>query len=752
MGAHPTPPPATDDVRPDPAQSGQVVDRVDQVIFQMDTACRWTFLNRAWQHLSGYDVDASLGQPLVDFLHPDDRQAAEQLCGELVAGCRDGCEQDLRLLTRGGSTRWTAVHARPLLEAGVCVGVAGTLSDVTTRRHVQQDLERARVEAEHASAAKSEFLRSMSHEMRTPLNGVLGVLELLAATRLDPQQARYVAAARTSGVQLATLISDVLDLSRLDSGAIAVERNLFDLPHLIESSLDVVTSEAALKGLPLSCAVTPDVPRWVVGDPGRLRQVLVILLANAVKFTERGQVHVQAATRVGDLPRQVVLHVDVIDTGIGMPAELIARLFQPPSTGDVVGTRRHGGTGLGLTICKRLVDAMQGQIEAQGVEGGGTTFTVSLPIDVADAAMVESQRRGEPAPRASRSGRVTPPAWWSGLRVLVAEDHDINQMVVREMLNTMGLAADLVGDGAAAVEAALAVPYDVVIMDCQMPVLDGMDATRRIRQAHTDGRTSHSPRIIALTANATAESRRACLEAGMDAYLTKPVRSVVLQRTLARLLTDTAAAGDDVGLDLPWLDAEPDPGSEAEPELEPEPDPGAEPAAALEDAPAPAPAPAPGAAAAPPTPTPQRRHVPPPDAEDILDPEEVLLRCNGNGDLGARMLELFAASLPAELELLEAAAAVGDTEQVGRIAHKVRGAAATLAAVRLAGAIAGVELFLEHGDDGPLADRAGRRASRECAVARRRAANRPPPDARHPPAPRLSPLIPIRIDGVVAVR
>ena len=640
--------------------SGQVVDRVDQVIFQLDTACRWTFLNRAWQRLSGYDAEASLGRPVIDFLHPDDRVAAEALCGELMAGCRDGCEQDLRFLTPEGSTWWAAVHARPLVEGGACIGVAGTISDVTTRRHVQQDLERARVEAEHASAAKSEFLRSMSHEMRTPLNGVLGVLELLAATPLDPQQSRYVAAARESGTQLATLISDILDLSRLDGGAFAVERNLFDLPHLIESSLDVVAPEAAPKQLRLSCAVTPDVPRWVVGDAGRLRQVLVNLLANAVKFTTRGEVHVQASARIGEPPRQVMLQLEVIDTGIGMPPELVDRLFLPFTPGDMSSSRRHSGTGLGLTICKRLVEAMQGHIEGRSVEGGGTTFTVTMPLDVADAAMVESQRHGEAALRGARPDRATPPAWWRGLRVLVAEDHDINQMVVREMLSSMGLVADLVSDGAAAVEAALAVPYDVVIMDCQMPVLDGLDATRRIRQARADGRISHTPRIIALTANATAEDRHACLEAGMDAYLTKPVRSAVLQRTLSRLLTDpTTAAGEP-----------------------PQPEAGAAPVPATEG-----------------------RLAVLPDAEDILDPVEVLLRCNGNGDLAARMLELFAASLPAELDLLEAAAAANDTEQMGRVAHKVRGAAATLAAVRLAGAIAGVELFLAHGQDGPLADR-----------------------------------------------
>ncbi|HTU99210.1 MAG TPA: response regulator, partial [Luteitalea sp.] len=224
-----------------------------------------------------------------------------------------------------------------------------------------------------------------------------------------------------------------------------------------------------------------------------------------------------------------------------------------------------------------------------------------------------------------------------------------------------GCEVDLVADGEAAVEAVLARPYDIVLMDCQMPVLDGLEATRQLRQARRDGRTSHDPRVIALTANATDEDRRACLDAGMDAYLTKPVRGTILQRTLQRLL-----AGDPVEAD---------------------------------EAPAPVAEPA-----RPPMPTDRGGLDPAPDAEDILDPAEVLLRCNHNGDLGARMLHLFAESLPAELEALEAAAAANDTQALARITHKLRGAAATLAAARLAGAITGIELYLKYGDGGPLSE------------------------------------------------
>jgi PAS domain S-box-containing protein len=767
-------------------QYRRVVEQVEQVIFQLDTEGRWTFLNRAWHDLAGFEIEASIGRPLVEFLHPDDRVAVQQMCRALLACEKDECHQDLRFVTNRGSACWVAVHARPVVEDGVLLGVAGTITDITARRHVQQELERARIAAERASAAKSEFLKSMSHEMRTPLNGVLGLMELLSATRLDAQQARYVAVARASATHLATLITDILDLSRIEGGALALERALFDLPDLVESSLDAVASDAATKHLRLSCTVTQDVPTWVIGDPGRLRQVLVNLLVNAVKFTERGEVHVQASAQVDLHTRKAVVRLEVHDTGVGMTPELVERLFLPFTPGDASNTRRHSGTGLGLTICKRLVDAMDGTIAVRSVERAGATFTVTVPIEVADAAMVETQRQGDmplrvlavvpdaeerraiermlegwrfdvaavgdceaalghvqattpsrwrfgvvlldvDAPGATafaarlremtpqpglvwvtpEDGRVPPGitgvreqivrpvkgsalfdaimqavvgagpqpdgqkplAWSRPLRVLVAEDHDINQMVVRELLVAMGCEVDLVANGAEALAAAIARPHDAILMDCQMPVLDGLEATRRIRQAEAEGRVSPSPRIIALTANATADDRQACLEAGMDAYLTKPVRGTVLQRTLQRLM-----GGDPAGLD-----------DEADGSV----------AAPMGPA-----APAPSAS----EPVAEAPLGEAPDAEDILDPAEVLLRCNHNGDLGARMLQLFAESLPAELEALEAAAAANDTEAMARIAHKMRGAAATLAAVRLAGAISGVELFLKYGDGGPLSD------------------------------------------------
>ena len=769
---------ADDPLQRNDRQHRRVVDQIEQVIFQLDAKGRWTFLNKAWQVLTGETAEGSIGQMFDGFLHPDDRAEAHAAWADLRAHRKDESHHELRFLTREGSIRWTAVDARAMVEDGVFVGVTGTITDVTARRHAQQELEGARIAAERASAAKSEFLKSMSHEMRTPLNGVLGLMELLLATRLDAQQARYVAVARASATHLANLITDILDLARIEDGALVLDRVLFDLPDLIESSLDVVGAEASRKRLRLSCTVTEDLPTWVLGDPGRLRQVLVNLLGNAVKFTERGEVHVHAGAVVDLHARTALVRIEVHDTGIGMTPEQVDRLFLPFTPGDASNTRRHSGTGLGLTICKRLLDAMEGTIDARSEASAGATFTVTLPIEVADAARVETERQGDaplrvlavlsdPADRAEigrllegwrfdaavvtdcdtglafvehatparqgfgvvlldglvpgaaafagrlrdvspppgvvwitpEDGRVPvdisgvreqighpvkgpalfdaimqavvgstadtadqsrPPAWPRRLRVLVAEDHEVNQMVVRDLLRSMDLDVDVVSDGEAACAAVLSTPYDVVLMDCRMPVLDGLEATRRIREAHADRPIAQRPWIIALTANATAEDRQACLAAGMDAYLTKPVRGTVLQRTLQRLVLGEAGADDE-----------------------------------QEDAPSATPAVSPA-----PRHEPMRAEVP--DAEDILDPADVLLRCNHNADLGAQMLQLFAESLPDELEALEAAAATNDRDALGRIAHKMRGAAATLAAVRLAGAITGIELFLKYGDGGPL--------------------------------------------------
>ena len=757
----------------------RVVDQVEQVLFEADDATRWTFLNRAWEAMTGREIAASIGQPVAASLHPDDGFEVEKLFAALLSGERADGRLEVRVLAGRDQVVWGDIHARAAAGADGVPGIAGTITDVTARRHVQNELESARLAAEKASAAKSEFLKSMSHEMRTPLNGVLGLMELLSTTPLDAQQARYVSVARASATHLATLISDILDLSRIEGGGLPLERMLFDLPDLIESSVDAVASEAANKRLRLSCTVTQHVPTWVVGDSGRLRQVLVNLLVNTVRFTETGEIHLQADADVDPARRQAKVVVELLGSGIGIPVEDVERLFEPFEPGDQASARRHSGAGLGLAICKHLVDAMGGTIEARGGPPGGATFSIRLPLEIADAAMVEDQRAGNvpfrvlavaaraadratlsrllegwrfdaavvadpeiawghveatassrwrfgvvlldaaaagaaalapklrrmaPAPgivwilpqeavdvppfvqprervvkpsettalfeaimqavvvAAAPNGEgVRAPGWARAPRVLVAEDHDVNQMVVREMLRGMGCeVVDLVADGEAAVEAVLARPYDVVLMDCQMPVLDGLEATRRLRQARRDGHTAHDPKVIALTANATAEDRRACLDAGMDAYLTKPVRGTILQRTLQRLLAGEPVSPED---DEPATEA-----------VRP---------AVVGD---------------------RTALDLPPDAEDILDPAEVLLRCNHNPDLGARMLQLFAESLPAELEALEAAAAANDTQALARITHKLRGAAATLAAARLAGAITGIELYLRYGDGGPLSE------------------------------------------------
>ncbi|HTV02971.1 MAG TPA: ATP-binding protein, partial [Luteitalea sp.] len=406
----------------------RVVDQVEQVLFEADTHGRWTFLNRTWQLMTGRDVAASIGQPLVASLHPDDRFEVEKLSAALLSGQRPDGRIEVRVLTDRDRFVWGDVHMRATGGDGAR-GIAGTISDVTERRAVAQELESARLAAEKASAAKSEFLKSMSHEMRTPLNGVLGLMELLSTTALDAQQARYVSVARASATHLATLISDILDLSRIEGGGLPLERMLFDLPELIETSVDAVTPEATSRRLRISSVVTPRVPTWVVGDSGRIRQVLVNLLVHAVKFTDQGEIHLQVDAAVDVARREAAVAIAMHDRGTTLSAEHLEGLFEPFASGEAAMARRQSGAGLALTICKHLVEAMGGEIAVRSGEPRTATFTVRLPLEIPDAAMVEDRRSGE-AP----------------LRVLAVAAPDTDRAILSRLLEGWHFDAAVVAD------------------------------------------------------------------------------------------------------------------------------------------------------------------------------------------------------------------------------------------------------------------------------------------------------------------
>ncbi len=380
---------------------------------------------------------------------------------------------------------------------------------------VNRDLTEARDRAEAASRAKSEFLANMSHELRTPMNGVLGMTELVLLTPLSPDQRESVTTAYNSAASLLDLLNDILDFSKIEAGKLELDASPFELRPLLDSTLAVVRLTAERKGLQLALDVDPQVPAGLVGDAGRLRQVLVNLLGNAVKFTEHGEVRVSvdAVRRAGD---RVELRLGVRDTGIGIAADKQDRIFGAFIQADGSTTRKFGGTGLGLAISNRLVALMGGRIAVESTPGTGSLFHFTIELGVHAGALHDEEAPAASAPRAAAATAR------SGLHVLLAEDNAVNQRVAQRFLERLGHQVTVANDGREAVDHWRQRPFDLVLMDIQMPEMDGFEAVAVIRAAEKD-RGMRTP-VIALTAHAMSGDRERCLAAGMDGYLTKPVK------------------------------------------------------------------------------------------------------------------------------------------------------------------------------------------------------------------------------------
>ncbi len=391
--------------------------------------------------------------------------------------------------------------------------------EISRQKLLEKELIKAKECAEAAAEAKAAFLANMSHELRTPMNAVIGMTSLLLEDQPTPEQRDSIEIISRSGEALLTLINKILDFSKMDMDKIELESQPFELQRCIEDSIDLLSGEAFNKDLSMAYTIDEDVPRIIMGDPTRLRQVLGNLLSNAVKFTDKGEVVVSVSSNPKGERHEI--HFAVKDTGIGIPQDLMYKLFKPFSQVDASNICKYVGTGLGLSISKKLAETMGGRIWAESEPGKGSTFHFTVLAQATDEESVMAEDlQTKPDPVLSPS---------CNLRILLAEDDEVNQKVMLKMLRRLGCRADLAANGIEAIQAIERQPYDVVLMDIKMPEMDGMEATKEIRRRRSSG---EKPRIIALTAFALEGDRERCLEAGMDDYISKPIKIADLKRPL----------------------------------------------------------------------------------------------------------------------------------------------------------------------------------------------------------------------------
>jgi PAS domain S-box-containing protein len=513
--------------------------------------CPIVFMNPAFTTITGYPPEEVLGRNCRFLQGKGTDPAAVARVRRAIAEARPVTVEMLNY-RRDGRPFWNELRIAPVFGAGGrLTHFIGIQHDVSARHRAEEREARARRAAEKASRTKSDFLATMSHEIRTPMNGMLGTLALLSDTELSPEQASYAETARRCGQDLLAIINDILDISRIEAGMLTLGNAPFSLAETLAAVLDLAAAAAAAKGISLAATIDPALPARLAGDAQRLRQVLNNLVDNAVKFTAVGGVTVSAESLGAEADGRVRLRLAVADTGIGIPRPVQARLFRSWSQGDAAIAQHFGGSGLGLTICRRLVRLMGGEIAIESEPGRGATFTVTLSLPAAEAASGEAERPLHLTP-AAPAPAIAP---GSQGRILVAEDSRANQIVAAALLRRAGYAVEIAEDGDQAVARAAAGGFDLVLMDVQMPGRTGLEATAAIRAL--PGPAGRVP-IVAMTAAALPGDREACLAAGMDGYVAKPVASEALLAAVRAARAGRASAAGPAPLaarERPLLDA-----------------------------------------------------------------------------------------------------------------------------------------------------------------------------------------------------
>lgn len=517
-------------------QNESILNSAGEGICGLDKKGRLTFANPAAESMIGWNQEGLLGKDLCDLVHykrkdgyvcPKTEHAIYLVC---VDGIGSRVEDEI-FQRKDGSDFPVEYTCTPIIEDNEPDGAVVIFKDISERVRNDKALHKAMIQIKQANKAKSEFLAVMSHEIRTPLNAIIGASNLLLETSLKDEQKLFAETAASSGQMLLALINDILDYSKLEEGKMVLEKSDFNIAFLVNETCELFRIDAAKKNITMQTLISPNVPDFVNGDSGRIRQVLLNLVSNAVKFTKSGSIKVIVELE-SQLDDRLLISIKVEDTGIGIPKKVQSMLFDKFSQVDATFARKYGGSGLGLAIVRNIAKLMDGDIQCESVEGTGSTFTVNLKlweaVDEAGNCDVENNISDNLIDKKQNDSAVLK----SG-RILLVEDSMANQVIAMAYLNKSGYTVDAVAEGNEALTALNTRPYDIVLMDLSMPGMDGFEATKIIR--NMEGEISRIP-IIAMTANAMQGDKEACLQAGMNDYLSKPVDKDVLLNKVSQWL------------------------------------------------------------------------------------------------------------------------------------------------------------------------------------------------------------------------